>query len=63
MSKWTHAICVECWDLREPGKQPVTVLDGSEEVCCFCGQPTRAGIYVRENPGGLLCKGEHDEED
>ena len=60
MSKWTHVICIQCWDIKEPGRDPVTVLDGSEEVCCFCGQPTKAGIYVREDPKELECEGKHE---
>jgi hypothetical protein len=62
MSKWTHAICVECWDKQQPGREPVTVLNGTEQTCCFCGQPTKAGIYIREDPKGMRCEGQHDDE-
>lgn len=55
--KWTHAICEPCWRKREPGRTPVRVLVGQEESCCFCGDPTREGIYVRSNNKGLLCEG------
>ena len=56
-SVWLHAICAECWNRREPGK-PVTAQAGSQ-VCCFCGERRAAGIYVRENPAHLHCKGQH----
>lgn len=40
----THPQCDECWWARRPGVEPARVLP---EVCCFCGERTRSGIYVR----------------
>lgn len=58
---WTHAICTVCWSSREPGRLPATVKGATPEPCCFCGQMTDAGIYVRHDPRDLSCK--HPDED
>jgi hypothetical protein len=50
MSAWTHPQCTVCWSAANPGRQPYRMLDPEPETCCWCGQPTQAGIYVRENP-------------
>jgi hypothetical protein len=54
---WTHLICENCWRKREPKREPVRLINAEEEKCCFCGSLTKSGIYVRENPNFLLCKG------
>jgi hypothetical protein len=47
---WTHAICVPCWDQRNP-EHPARHNDrGPEERCCYCGRMTCNGIYVRDDP-------------
>jgi hypothetical protein len=56
-SIWTHAICHQCWNRRQPDKR-IPVVEG-DELCCFCHRPRAAGIYVRENPAHLACRGEH----
>lgn len=55
MSQWTHPMCAYCWLATNPGRQPMRL---SEEVrnierCCWCGQETESGIYVRHNPAKL----------
>ncbi len=52
MIDWTHPICTECWDKRNPNRKPIRVADEFTEVeiCCFCGNLTREGIYVRTDP-------------
>lgn len=30
------------------------------ERCCFCLRATESGIYVREDPETLPCKGKHE---
>lgn len=57
MSRWTHAICEACWNKRNPDRQAARVVDTSPTECCFCGSPTGAGIFVRESPENVLCKG------
>ncbi len=57
-SKWTHVICVECW-LERNSNDPITVKGGMRELCCYCGRSTNGGIYVRDNPNDLRCRGEH----
>ena len=49
MSDWTHALCDQCWDEREPGRE-VSRLLRSLEVCCDCGVITTSGIFYRASP-------------
>ena len=62
MSRWTHSICDSCWNIKEPIREPVHIMHGEIEICCFCGKETRSGIYVRYNPEELSCKGNHKKE-
>jgi hypothetical protein len=48
-SAWTHACCDPCWHQRQLGF-PARIRQIVAEVCCYCGQPTVSGIYVRDNP-------------
>lgn len=62
MSGWTHLSCKTCWNKSNPDRV-VAVDDQSSaedggEPCCFCGEWTTSGIYVRRNPEALECKGE-----
>jgi hypothetical protein len=58
-------MCDDCWakrqDLLNPFS-PVRLTDENreEECCCWCGQQTRAGIYVREDPVLLPRHEDHD---
>jgi hypothetical protein len=58
-SPWTHAICLMCWARRNGDRQPVVVVDSPSVRCCFCSDPTNAGIWVRSAPVDLLCLGAH----
>jgi len=58
-NKWRHSICDKCWELRCPAREPVRLKDISKEICCFCGEFHFSGIFVREDPEELLCKGIH----
>ena len=58
MGQWNHAICEECWKKRKPGEEPVRIIGLVAELCCFCGNPTLDGIYVRQDPKKTFCKGE-----
>ncbi len=60
MSEWTHIICDDCWDARHPINPSRRLDSGDEGVCCFCGKQTYSGIYVREDPKNLMCKGQHE---
>lgn len=59
MSRWTHAVCQHCWETRFGGDPHRVVVDTARETCCFCGIETRSGIYVREDPSNLRCRGHH----
>lgn len=51
LNTWTHAMCDACWNARRsPDYPPVRMVDPETETCCWCGQPTDSGIYVREDP-------------
>jgi hypothetical protein len=49
---WTQPICMRCYEVREPGRQPFRIKAefAEEETCCDCGEPTQAGIYYRIDP-------------
>ena len=59
MSHWTHVIWRPCWDVRGETREPYTLVSAPEEACCFCGQATTEGIFVRANPESCHCKGIH----
>lgn len=59
MSRWTHPICLWCWEQREPQRSP-THAGNALERCCFCGKTTTMGIYVREDPTSVRCHGTHE---
>jgi hypothetical protein len=47
---WTQASCEGCWNTRHPGRTPHVLLNPDLERCCYCGDDTVSGIYVREDP-------------
>ena len=52
---WNHAICDNCWKIREPNKVPIRVIGLEEiEICCWCGCNGN-GIFVREDPKIVPC--------
>jgi hypothetical protein len=65
MSKWNHHCCDFCWIQREPDRDPVRMRPQfvEDEACCFCGQSTKSGIFVREDPAKALCQGKHEDDD
>lgn len=50
MSAWSHAICAPCWEERFPDLTPYVLAIPDLELCCFCGEDTEAGIYIRDDP-------------
>ena len=60
MSRWTHSICVECWNKQNPARSASRAGGGEPDVCCWCGKQHDSGIYVRSDPEELRCKGNHD---
>ena len=59
MSQWTHSICEDCWDKKNPTKLADRHGPGDDDICCFCQKKHNSGIYIRENPDNLTCKGAH----
>lgn len=72
MSRWSHAVCGECWFLLANAENwgipvvlgvdtfrvPIRVKGSGLEPCCFCTNDTVLGIYVREDPAKVDC--DHD---
>lgn len=56
-----HAICDRCWVRRNPDRVPCRVLYVGPEKCCFCGEMTASGIYLRAPLDETICNGEHAE--
>jgi hypothetical protein len=61
VSRWTHSICVECWNKKNPDREPIAFKPDfrEEDKCCYCSEKHSSGIYVRENPADMPCNGEH----
>lgn len=57
MSEWNHVICAACWIEMNPTREPVTLKRLEKKHCCFCGEPTYTGIYVRGNSEKIMCRG------
>lgn len=49
----SHPMCRECWEEKNPQREPVRIRDPELEMCCWCGLPTNEGIFVRAD-GKLL---------
>lgn len=48
---WTQPACDDCWDERHDyAAKRIKEPYRETEKCCYCGQDTISGIYVRENP-------------
>lgn len=54
MGMWTHPCCETCFTDRtgRPPKHATRLRPDirSEEECCFCGEWTDDGIYLRHEP-------------
>lgn len=59
MSRWTHNICVACWNRKNPDHQVTRRGNADLDNCCFCGLLNYDGIYIRHDPDQLPCKGVH----
>jgi hypothetical protein len=59
--EWTHRICSRCWFDRN-SREPARMKFDESGKCCFCGETTDSGIYVRLSPNSaeLVCHGNHD---
>lgn len=76
MAEWTHRSCEHCYigkqvEQSDPNDQwveiKIPVLLSQQHVaeegpgyCCFCGQPTVIGLFVRHDPERLDCSHEED---
>lgn len=70
MAEWNHRMCGDCWIDRHPFEQyedgstywrPPVQFKSPPGTCCFCGNKTVLGIYVRHDPKKLKCKHEESE--
>jgi hypothetical protein len=64
VSQWTHPICAACYEGLHPGRTPSRIVEAlrEAEVCCVCAEPTRDGIYFREDPNMLPAHHEHPDD-
>jgi hypothetical protein len=46
-----------CWVRTRPQQEPTRVTVPNWERCCGCGALTISGIYLREEPEALKCRG------
>lgn len=59
MSEWTHPVCdVDALTMaftHEINYPPTRVVEDQreEERCCFCGERTRSGVYLRADPATM----------
>jgi hypothetical protein len=56
---WLHSICDACWKELRP-YAPIKVKPefiGRKEPCCSCGFEHSSGIYLREDPKEMHCRG------
>lgn len=57
MSLFNHAICHDCWVERNPGREAVVIDEAARGrdlvTCCYCGEDTTSGIWVREDPSDI----------
>lgn len=58
---WIHNICSDCWTRQEGDRTPVTVIQTTADVCCWCGRHNSNGIYKRADPSKTPCEGVHVE--
>ena len=54
-------MCEDCWN-ETKGGSPICAKVDEVDVCCFCGEDTWLGIYVRHDPNDpiLKCRGKHE---
>ena len=62
MSRWTHLACFSCYSKKYPKRTPSRLKpeEGQSlpmEDCCYCGEGTAEGIYVRDDPVAVRCQG------
>jgi hypothetical protein len=60
MSRWTHAVCDDCFFERHPSPvNQIRIVEQHriDEDCCYCGKPTRSGLYDRNDPALTGCLG------
>lgn len=55
--KWDHVICSDCYAERHPGRTAHRTAGGVDlGECCFCGEETDEGIFVRADPAITNCQ-------
>ncbi len=60
MSRWKHLMCAACWNERRDKYASVYTLavegaNSEGESCCWCGNNTTSGIWLREDPEKMSC--------
>lgn len=63
MSEWSHPICMACWFDQRGNDVPYRVASSIKEICCWCGNNTFTGVYVRADPDDLPFHKVHEVEE
>lgn len=57
LNRWTHALCLSCWNRRHPDLPPAQEYNAPGCACCACRAFTFGGIYIRAAPEDMPCHG------
>jgi hypothetical protein len=47
---WNQPICLDCYQVRYPNREPFAMRECLPEKCCDCGRDSTDGIYFRIDP-------------
>ncbi len=68
MSTWNHRQCGDCWMKAHPYEEgaqvqvPHQIIGLPSGTCCFCGNKSQLGIFVRHDPKKLSCTHKPEDE-
>jgi len=57
--KWDHSICDDCWNTLRPKNKSNLMGWSQPDWCCWCSKLHRSGIFMRNDPEELRCRGDH----
>lgn len=56
-NRWRHLTCISCYAQRYPGQETVMQDVHPWTMCCWCGTHIAHGVYERDDPNSVPCKG------
>lgn len=57
---WTQPVCVDCYTVRHAHHEPLRCVSPEMEHCCMCGQDTKDGIYILQDPETVKFPTKHE---